>query len=77
MHQKVGDLSANFLVSILFYCFDNMNAVNKTSSITLTDATLLAAFHVGNEELEEEEKTFVLTCDCNLSRLVINHYLLG
>jgi hypothetical protein len=54
-----------------------MNAVNKTSSNTLTDATLLAAFHVGNEELEEEEKTFVLTCDCNLSRLVINHYLLG
>lgn len=43
----------------------------------MTDATLLAAFHVGNEELEEEEKTFVLTCDCNLSRLVINHYLLG
>lgn len=53
-----------------------MNAVNKTSSNTLTDATLLAAFHVGNEELDEEEKTLVLTCDCKPVRLVINHYLL-
>ena len=49
-----------------------MNAVNKTSSNTLTDATLFAAFHVGNEELDEEEKTLVLTCDCNLSDLSLS-----
>lgn len=46
-----------------------MNAVNKSSSNTLTDATLLAAFHVGNGELEEEEISFVCTCHCNLSDL--------